>query len=178
MMWYIYIQRDITQPQKGMELGHLQSFIQSEVSQKEKNKYMLMNIYGIQKNGTSEPICRAGIETQMQRQTCGHRRGRGGGPGLERGTGTRTLACVKQTASGMLSQHREVRLVSVTTQRGGREAQEREDRRVCIQLTQDVVQQKPTQHCKANMSQLFKTVLKTRYNQMGSLLTLVRMYLK
>ena len=26
-----------------------------------------MPIYGIQKNGTDEPICRAGIETQTQR---------------------------------------------------------------------------------------------------------------
>ena len=37
----------------------------SEVSQKEKNKcHMLTHIYGIWKNGTDEPICRAGIETQ------------------------------------------------------------------------------------------------------------------
>ena len=40
-------------------------FIQSEVSQKEKNKYhMLMHIHGIKKNGTDELICRAGIEVQ------------------------------------------------------------------------------------------------------------------
>ena len=40
------------------------SVIQSEVSQKEKSKYhILIHIYGIQKNGTDEPICRAGIET-------------------------------------------------------------------------------------------------------------------
>ena len=40
--------------------------IQSEVSQKEKNKYcILMHTYGIyKKNGTNEPICRAGIEMQ------------------------------------------------------------------------------------------------------------------
>ena len=44
------------------------SVIQSEVSQKEKNKYhILIHIYGIQKNGSDEPICRAGIETQMER---------------------------------------------------------------------------------------------------------------
>ena len=35
--------------------------------QKEKNKCILMHMYGIQKNGTDEPICRAGIETQTQR---------------------------------------------------------------------------------------------------------------
>ena len=39
--------------------------IQHEVSQKEKNKsHILMHIYGIQKNGTDEPICKAEIETQ------------------------------------------------------------------------------------------------------------------
>ena len=44
----------------------LESVIQIEVSQKEKNKYpMLMHICGIYKNGTDEPISRAGIETQM-----------------------------------------------------------------------------------------------------------------
>ena len=44
---------------------NLESVIQSEVSQKEKNKYrILMYVCGIQKNGTDEPIFRAGIETQ------------------------------------------------------------------------------------------------------------------
>ena len=42
----------------------LESLIQSEVSQKEKNKYrILTQICEIQKNGTDEPICKAGIET-------------------------------------------------------------------------------------------------------------------
>ena len=44
----------------------LESVIQSEVSQKEKNKYrILTHICGIQKNGTNEPISRAEIEMQM-----------------------------------------------------------------------------------------------------------------
>ena len=44
----------------------LESVICSEMSQKEKNKYsILMQIHGIYKNGTDEPISRAGIETQM-----------------------------------------------------------------------------------------------------------------
>ena len=43
----------------------LESVIQSEVSQKEKNKYcVLMHICGIQNNDTDEPIFRAGMETQ------------------------------------------------------------------------------------------------------------------
>ena len=43
----------------------LETVIQSEISQKEKNKYhMLTNIYGINKNG-SEPLRRRrGIKTQ------------------------------------------------------------------------------------------------------------------
>ena len=41
--------------------------IQSEVSQKNKSKYhILMHIYGIWKNGTNEPICRAGIDTDVE----------------------------------------------------------------------------------------------------------------
>ena len=45
----------------------LESVIQSEVSQKEKDKYcVLMHIYGIYKNGTDELICTAGIGTQTQ----------------------------------------------------------------------------------------------------------------
>ena len=42
----------------------LESVIQSEVSQKGKNKYcMLTHIYGIEKkNGTDEPSFRAGIK--------------------------------------------------------------------------------------------------------------------
>ena len=45
----------------------LESVIQSEVSQKEKNIYhMLTYTYGIlkKKNGTDEPSCRAGIKRQ------------------------------------------------------------------------------------------------------------------
>ena len=41
---------------------------QSEVSQKEKNKYcILMLLCGIQKNSTDKPICREGMDTQTQR---------------------------------------------------------------------------------------------------------------
>ena len=37
----------------------------SEVSQKEKDKYcILMNAYGIEKDGIDEPICSAATETQ------------------------------------------------------------------------------------------------------------------
>ena len=70
-MWYIYTM-EYYSAMKRNEIGSsvamwmdVESHIQSEVSQKEKNKYrILMHICGIQKNGTDEPICRAGIETQ------------------------------------------------------------------------------------------------------------------
>ena len=42
----------------------LEPIIQSEVSQKEKNKYILTYIYGIQKNGTEELIYRAPVKKQ------------------------------------------------------------------------------------------------------------------
>ena len=42
----------------------LKSVIQSEVNQKQKHKYC--TYYGIQKNGTDKPICKAGKEMQTQ----------------------------------------------------------------------------------------------------------------
>ena len=57
---------------------NLEPVIQSEVSQKEKNKYrILTHINGIQKNGTDEPICRSGIEMQTQRTDLWTQRGVG-----------------------------------------------------------------------------------------------------
>ena len=47
---------------------NLEPIIQSEVSQKEKDKYrILTHIYGIQKNGTEEFINRETMEKQTQR---------------------------------------------------------------------------------------------------------------
>ena len=47
---------------------NLDPIIQSDVSQKEKDKYcMLTHIYGIQKNGTEEFIYRAAMEKQTYR---------------------------------------------------------------------------------------------------------------
>ena len=76
-MWYIYIYIYIY---NGILLGHkkkcigslmkmwmdLESDIQGEVSQKEKNNcHILRYACGIYRNGTDEPSPRAGIETQM-----------------------------------------------------------------------------------------------------------------
>ena len=51
-----------------MRWMNLEPIIQSEVSQKEKDKYrILMHMYGIWKEGTDEPICKAAVEMQTQR---------------------------------------------------------------------------------------------------------------
>ena len=84
-MWYIYtmeyysaIKRNKTESfvETWMDL---ETVIQSEVSQKEKNKYhVLTHICGTQKNGTDEAVCRAEIETQMQRTNVWTPRGESG----------------------------------------------------------------------------------------------------
>ena len=62
-----------------MRWMNLETIIQSEVSQKEKDKYcILAHIYGIQKNGTEELIYRATMDKQRE-QTYGH--GERGGEG-------------------------------------------------------------------------------------------------
>ena len=46
-----------------MKLGPI---IQREVSQKEKHQYsILTHIYGIQKDGNDDPICKTAKETEM-----------------------------------------------------------------------------------------------------------------
>ena len=44
---------------------NLEPIVQSDVSQKEKDKYcILMHVYGVYKDGTDEPICQAAMEMQ------------------------------------------------------------------------------------------------------------------
>ena len=95
-MWYTYT-IEYYSAIKRNEIGSfvetwmdLQTVIQSEVSQKEKNKYrILMHICGTQKNGTDEPVCRAEIETQMQRTS------RNRDTDVEIGIDIYTLICIK-----------------------------------------------------------------------------------
>ena len=48
-----------------MRWMNLEPIIQSEVSQKQKDKYhILTHIYGIYKDGTDEFICKAAVEKQ------------------------------------------------------------------------------------------------------------------
>ena len=71
-MWYIYtmeycsaIKRHEIESFVKMWMD-LETVIQSEISQKEKNKYrILMHVCGTYKNGTDEPVCIAEVETQM-----------------------------------------------------------------------------------------------------------------
>ena len=85
-MWYIYTM-EYYSAIKRKEIGtfvetwmDLETVKQSEVSQKEKNKYrILTHICGIQKYGTDEPVCKAEKETQMQRTNVWTPRGESGG---------------------------------------------------------------------------------------------------
>ena len=52
-----------------MKWMNLETVIQSEVSQQEKDKYcILMHIYGIQKEGIDNSTCRAAKETDVKKR--------------------------------------------------------------------------------------------------------------
>ena len=64
MEYYSAIERNAFEPVVMMWIN-LEPIIQSEVSQKRKDKYhILMHIYGIWENGTEEFTYRAAIEKQ------------------------------------------------------------------------------------------------------------------
>ena len=72
-LWYIYTMEYYSAIKRNtfesvlMKRMNLEPIIQSEVTQKEKEKYhILMHIYGIQKNGTEEFIYRATTEKQTE----------------------------------------------------------------------------------------------------------------
>ena len=112
-MWYIYTmeyQAAIKRNNIGSSVEtwmDLETVIQSEVSQKEKNKYrILMHICGIQKNGTDEPFARQKQRHRCREQTYGHQGEKAGVGGRVWGGGGRmnreigidiyTLICIKQ----------------------------------------------------------------------------------
>ena len=72
-MWHIYTMEYYSAIKRN-EIGSfvetwmdLETVKQSEVSQKEKNKYcILTHICGTQKNGTDELVCRAEIDTDVE----------------------------------------------------------------------------------------------------------------
>ena len=70
-LWYIYTVEYYSAIKRNafesvlMRWMNLEPIIQSEVSQKEKDKcHILTHIYGVQKNGTEEFIYRATVEKQ------------------------------------------------------------------------------------------------------------------
>ena len=70
-LWYIHTMEYYSPIKRNafesvlMKWMNLEPIIQSEVSQKEKDKYhILMHMYGIWKNGTEEFIYRAAMEKQ------------------------------------------------------------------------------------------------------------------
>ena len=71
-LWYIYTMEYYSAIKRN-EIGSfaetwmdLETVIQSEVCQKEKNKYcILTHVCETKKIGTDEPVCRAEIETHM-----------------------------------------------------------------------------------------------------------------
>ena len=75
----------------------LETVMQSEVSQKEKNKYHVVSlICGIQKNGTDQLICKAEIDVPMQKTNVWISRRREGGMNWKIGIDVSTQLCVKQ----------------------------------------------------------------------------------
>ena len=79
-----------------MRWMNLEPIIQSEVSQKEKDKYrILTHIYGIQKNGTEEFIYRATMEKQRENRFTDVGRGEERLRCMERVTWKLTLPYVK-----------------------------------------------------------------------------------
>ena len=71
-LWYIYTMEYYSAIKKKtfesvlMSWMKLEPIIQSEVSQKEKHKYsILINTYGILKDGHNDPICETATETQI-----------------------------------------------------------------------------------------------------------------
>ena len=71
-MWHIYTTEYYSVIKKNtfesvlMKWMKVEPIIQSEVSQNEKHQYsILMHIYGIQKDGNDNPICKTVKETQI-----------------------------------------------------------------------------------------------------------------
>ena len=151
---------------------NLEPAIQSEESQKEKNKYCILTcMCGIQKNGTDEPICYlqgskgdADIE-KRHADTVWEGEGE---MNLENSMETYTLPYTKQTASGnLLYDTGSSNQGSVTTQRGGMGWEvggrfKREGTYVYLWLIHVAIWKKLTQYCKAIILQLKINKLKKK----------------
>ena len=157
MKYYLAIKRNL--PDSDLvRWMNLEPVIQSEVSQ--KNKYhLLRHICGVQKNGTGEPIHRAGIEREKGLVDTG---GEGeGGANRESSTDVYSLACVKQLVESCCIAHKLSLRVSCDNLEGrdgmrGRVRGRLKRKRIYVYLwlIPVDVQQKPAQHCKAVILQL------------------------
>ena len=134
---------------------NLKPVIQSEVSQKEKNKYhILTHIYIF--IGNLEKWCWQEW-TQRGKERVGQ---------LESSTNIYTLPSIKQTASGKLlhntgsSTQCSVMMRGAGWGGGWQEVQEGED--ICILMIHVAVWQKPTQHCKPIILQLKNKLKKAK----------------
>ena len=79
-----------------MRWMNLEPIIESEVSQKEKDKYhILTHVYGIKKNGTEEFIYRVAMETDIENRLMDIGRGKERVRRMERVTWKLTLPYVK-----------------------------------------------------------------------------------
>ena len=64
--WNIFNDKKNASESVLMSWMKLEPITQSEVSQKEKHQYSIsMHIYGIQKDGNDDPICKTAKEAQM-----------------------------------------------------------------------------------------------------------------
>ena len=126
MLWYIYIMEYYSAIKRKafesvlMRWMNLEPIIQSEVSQKEKDKYrILTHIYVIQKKGTKEFISRAAMEKQTENRLMDMGRGEKRVRCMERVTWKLMLPYVKQIANGnLLYVSENSNSSSVSTQRG------------------------------------------------------------
>ena len=74
----------------------LEPIIQSEVSQKENHQYgIIIYIYGTQKDGNDNPVCKTAKETQMYRTDFWTLREGEGGMIWENGIETRVISSMK-----------------------------------------------------------------------------------
>ena len=144
-------QKDQQQCKNLIQIG----VIQSKVSQKEKSEFhILLHTYGVQKNGTDEPICRAGIEMQAQRTDSGHSGARRGWDELrEWHRRIHTAMCKTEPAGSCCIGKGSSNQCSLTTQRGGMECEvggkfQSERTYFYLRLIHVDVWQKPTRYCK------------------------------
>ena len=103
MEYYSAIKKNTFEPVL-MRWMKLEPIIHSEVSQKEKHQYsILTHIYGIQKDGNDDPVCKTAKETQDVQSGLLDSEGEGGMI-WENGIETCILSCKKRIASLCLMQ--------------------------------------------------------------------------